>query len=40
MIESNLGKKLWTNQNRIDNRVFSPNVPNTNGLDTENVIFT
>ena len=40
MIENSLGIKLWNHQVRIDNRVFSPNLPNTNGSDIVNVILT
>ena len=32
MIENDLGIKLGTHHDRTDNRVFSPNLPNTNGL--------
>ena len=40
MIESELGTKLWTHQDRIDNRVFSPIVPNTNELNIVSIILT
>ena len=34
-IESELGTKLWTHQDRIDNGVFSLTLPEANALDTE-----
>ena len=40
MIESELGTELWTHHNRIYSRVFSPSLPNMNGLDIVNVILT
>lgn len=33
MIKSSLGLKLWIHQDKVDYRVFSPSVPNTNGID-------
>ena len=40
MVEGKLGREVWTHQDRINNGVFSPNMPNTNGLDIVNVILT
>lgn len=39
-IESELGITLWTHQDRIDNGVFSLNLPNASVLDIVNVILT
>ena len=39
MIESKSYTKLWTHQDRIDNGVFSLNLPNANGLDIVSVTF-
>ena len=40
MIEDKLGTELCIHQDRINNSVFSPNMPNTNELDIVNVILT
>ena len=39
-IENKLGTKLWIYEDRIDNEVFSMNLPNANGLNIVNVILT
>ena len=33
MIDSKLGTRLWTHQERTDNGVFSLNLSSANGLD-------
>ena len=38
MIETKLGSRLWTNQERIDNGVFSLTLSNANGLDIVDVL--
>jgi hypothetical protein len=40
MIESYLGTELWTHQDRVNNRILSPWLSNTNGLDISNAILT
>ena len=37
MVESKLGTRLWTHQDRLDNEVFSLYFSNANGLDIVNV---
>ena len=38
-IQSELGVKLWTHQDRIDDGGLSLNLPNTNELDIVTVVF-
>ena len=38
MIETKLGSRLWTNQDRIDNGVFSLTLSNANGLDIVDIL--
>ena len=38
MIESKLGTRLWTHQDRIDNGIFSLNLSNADGLDIVDVL--
>ena len=35
-MEKKLGTQLGTHHDKIDNGVFSPSLPNTNGLDIVN----
>ena len=38
MMESKLGTKLWTHQDRIDNGIFSLNLSHANELDIVDVL--
>jgi hypothetical protein len=40
MTEHKLGTELWTHQERLDDREFSPKLPNEFGLNIVNEIFT
>ena len=40
MIKGKLGTKLWTYKDKIDKRVFSLILPNTNRLDIITVVLT
>lgn len=40
MIESDLGTKFWSHQDRIDNRIISLMLPNANRLFIMIAIFT
>lgn len=40
MIEGKFGSEIWSHQDRKNSGVFSPNMPNTNGLDIVNAILT
>jgi hypothetical protein len=40
LIENNLDTEIWNYEDRIDNRILSPMLPNTYGLEIVKVILT